>query len=99
MPPPKKNFGLVCVLSVVLSVVCVWNDPSRVPTAAVKSRVTTYMYRRATNYMSPVTSSCQHYIELYLHEHEHINRNRNRNRNGNRNRRKQKQIAREQKQK
>ena len=40
----------------------------------------------------PVTSLCQHYIELYLHEHEHINRNRNRNRNGNRNRRKQKQI-------
>ena len=67
---------------------CLWNDP--VPTAAVKSHVTAYMYRRATNYMSTRRVFVSSIIELYLHEHEHRNRNRNKNINGNRNRRKQK---------
>ena len=59
--PLRKTLGLSVVLCVVLCVVCVWNDPSRVPTAAVKSRVTTYMYRRATHYMSTrhVTEGCK----------------------------------------
>ncbi len=39
-------------LCVVLFDVRLTNDPSRVPTAAVKSRVTTCMYRGATHYMS-----------------------------------------------
>ena len=46
--PLRKTLGL----SVFCVWFCLWNDVSRVPTAAVKSRVTTYMYRRATNYMS-----------------------------------------------